>query len=371
VSAEPETSGVTIGEVREGNTKDQSRLATQDSRGGVQKAIEKKFIDEPPYSIGEMTGTPIYDIFIRTYPVDYPWLQYCLRSIFTYCTGFRKIWIVSPEKSISMRELEYENVEWKVMNEESTDGYLSQQIHKLYADVITNYEPDYILHIDSDTLFTRPVTPQDFFKDGKLVWYYTPYEQTETPWKSITEKFMDAEIKNEFMRRLPMMVPKFLYDSLRRYCVDVHDGQIVSDYIRRQPYREFSEFNALGAVAWLLHGDKFQFIDTTKGTMPEPFARQFYSWGGLTDEVKAEIQQILGGKQQERIDQAPQKEPEEPSSPAQNIPNGEMTVGEHVLWLLNYAEGSPSKRQYVMGLLDKANLKKLRRSKRAKKRLAK
>jgi len=160
------------------------RYSTNQTVSGVRPA------PDPPVDRGDpVAATPIYDIFIRTYPADYPWLDFCLVSIAKYTTGFRKIWIVSPEEPGLLRTTheKHLNIEWKKMNEESPDGYLSQQIHKLYADVITDYEPDYILHIDSDTLFTRPVTPQHFFTQPtgsldvskqKLIWYYTPYEQT-------------------------------------------------------------------------------------------------------------------------------------------------------------------------------------------------
>lgn len=371
------------GEAREStNVKDSGNIGPNDSRGGVQ--------------------SPVYDIFIRTYPVDYPWLQFCLRSINQYAIGFRKVWIVSPEPPVG--EYQCGNFrEWKVMNEEASDGYLSQQIHKLYADTITNYEADYILHIDSDTLFTRPVTPKDFFKDEKLIWYYTPYEQTETPWKPITEKFMKVEVKNEFMRRLPMMVPRWLYDQCRKNCFDNHK-MILSDYIRKQPYREFSEFNVLGAVAWIHYPDKFQWVNTTTDPMPEPLARQFFSWGGLTEDVKAEIQTILSGGANvpEAITHDNPASQGVAPLPAQNfqgwggIPctdgkiyppasvlpedvkpplvrsndDGYESPGEHVRWLADYVEGSPSRRQYVMQLLDKVKLKKLTRGRRGKKKVA-
>lgn len=355
-SSSPENGMRIVGEARESI----SRPHHGDSRGGQ---------------------TPIYDIFIRTYPVDYPWLQFCLRSINQYATGFRKIWIVSPEQSVGVNLSDWRGVEWKVLNEESKDGYLSQQIHKLYADVITDYEPDYILHIDSDTLFTRPVTPQDFFTqplgsldithEPKLIWYFTPYEQTETPWKPITEKFMNMEVvEHEFMRRLPMMVPRFLYDSLRRYCFDTHKT-ILSDYVRRQPYREFSEFNALGAYAYYWEYDKdFEWINTLSVEMPDPFARQFYSWGGMTKEVKAEIQAILGGSvQNTRLGGNAEESKGIVVDSPNTISNGEdMTIGDHVRALAEYAN-NPSRRQYVLGLLGKVNLKQMRKGRKPKKKV--
>lgn len=291
-------------------------LARENLTGAGQGPVAAGESGESPHSYSASANTPvradtnggtpsgrslICDIFIRTYPKDYPWLKHCLASIDKFCTGFRKIWIVSPEDAPVGKD---GSIIWKAMNDESEDGYLAQQITKLYADVITGYEPDYILHIDSDTLFTRPVTPVDFFHptgfstegklQRKLIWYYTPYEKTKTPWKPITEKFLGEHVANEFMRRLPMMMPKFLYAKMREFCFALHH-RIISEYVRTQPYREFSEFNALGAFAFSRHHDEFHWVNTEEGTIPAPFARQFYSWGGITDEVKKEIEQILDG----------------------------------------------------------------------------
>jgi hypothetical protein len=353
-------------------------------------------------------GEIIYDIFIRTYPGDYNWLAYCLKSIHKFATGFRKIWIVSPAETPFAPFFDPEFVEWKVLNEESEDGYLSQQIHKLYADAITGYEADYYLHIDSDTLFTRPVTPQDFFsRQGGMIWYYTPYENTETPWQPITEKFIGHGVPNEFMRRLPMMVPRWLYAKLREYCFFQHK-RIISEYIRTQPYREFSEFNALGACAWQYHHDKFHWVNTLEGEMPAPFARQFFSWDGITDEVKKEIQEILSGAAHagqtnseslptvsERIpDGGYPIPPAHPLSgtveheaggqrltvPTQKVlsekfldkdggafPNGEWTSGDHIRWLADYIKEKPNRRQYVLKQLAKARLLPLRKGRPHKK----
>lgn len=260
------------------------------------------------------------DIFIRTYPKDYDWLTYCLRSIDMFCTGFRKVWIISTEDAPAWFSIRAEHwagqfpMEWKKMNEETSDGYLAQQIHKLYADVITDYQPDYILLLDSDTLFTKPVTPEAFFYNGKLIWYMTDYNKIETPWKPVTEKFMGKPVQYEFMRRLPMMMPRWLFPKLREYCHKTH-GIIMSDYIRNQPLREFSEFNALGAFAHQYYRNDFEWSDTLEQATPAPLARQFFSWGGITDEVKKEIDSILGIKSEPLLD-----------TTAAVPPNGEIVV---------------------------------------------
>jgi FkbM family methyltransferase len=143
-------------------------------------------------------------------------------------------------------------------------------------------------------ILSKPVTPQDFFRNEKPVWYYTPYSQIATPWQPITEKFMGATVEHEFMRRLPIMVPRTLYPRLREFCHRKH-GQIISDYVRIQPLRAFSEFNAMGAFAYSHQHDLIEWVEATGDNLPEPVARQFHSWGGLTPQVKAEIENILSG----------------------------------------------------------------------------
>lgn len=237
------------------------------------------------------------DIFIRTYPGDYDWLFHCVASIGKFCRGFRKLMIVSTDNPpIWWNDGSRAGLppsEWKIMQDETPDGYLAQQITKMYADVVTDYQPDYILHLDSDVIFTRPVTPESFMHDGKIVWYYTPYSEIETPWQPIIEKFMGRPVEFEFMRRFPIMVPRWLYPRIREFCHKKH-GMIMSDYIRMQPPRAFSEFNVMGAYAWHFHKEMMYFVNTLGTVMDYPLARQFHSWGGITPEVKKELNHIFG-----------------------------------------------------------------------------
>ena len=328
--------------------------------------------------IGDRGAQPSCDIFIRTYPADYPWLKHCLQSINKYATGFRKIWIISPEESpFDMTSMGYH---WKKVNEETNDGYLAQQIHKLYADVITDYQADYILHIDSDTLFTCHVTPQTFLRGGKsVIWPYTPYAAIKTPWQPIMEKFMGFTPENEFMRRFPIMVPRWLYAKLREFCHNKH-GIIISDYIRNQPFREFSEFNALGCFAWKAYHDQFDWVNTLDNNDGAPsVARQFFSWGGITDQVKEEIASILSGGEVSGVRaEGPSSEVSETRSPPTQSPSGtesipvtepqpnppdmlptsvpELSLRDHIKILGEYSARNRDSRKYVRKLLRQEGL---------------
>lgn len=250
-------------------------------------------------SMASASGGATCDIFIRTYPGDYPWLEYCLQSISKFCSGFRKLWIITPqvnpqpEGSLLLADGSLLPVQWKQMNDETEDGYLAQQITKLYADVITDYQPDYILHVDSDVIFTKPTTPGDFMEDGKVVWLMTPYKDIETPWQPVTEKFMGEPVEFEFMRRFPIMVPRWVYPRVREFCHIRHD-MILSNYVQMQPHRAFSEFNVLGAYCYKYHHDKFHFQNTLFRDLPVESAKQFHSWSGITPEVKKELNAIFG-----------------------------------------------------------------------------
>jgi FkbM family methyltransferase len=258
-----------------------------DIRSVVQPSV---LLSDAAPNVQPAGAAPIYDILIRTYPGDYEWLAYCVLSIHKFCTGFRKIWVISPGPQPST----VKGVEWKVMNDETQDGYLAQQITKLYADVFNDYQADHILHVDSDVILTRPTTPQDFFKNGKLIWYFTPFEAIQTPWKPIMEKFMGFTMPFEFMRRLPMMLPRWLYPRLREFCFHIHRVPLC-DYVKAQPQRAFSEFNALGCYAYFHFKNEFEWVNTIEAAMPPTMAKQFHSWSGLTPEIKSEIETILSG----------------------------------------------------------------------------
>jgi hypothetical protein len=249
-------------------------------------------------------SAPVTDLFVKTYPKDIPWLSYCLRSAAKFAIDFRSIIIVSPNGLVDLFPLaDFPSQEsdtifewrWEPKAEYGNDGYLSQQVFKLMADTFT--DADYILMIDSDTIFTCPVTPETFFTNGKIDWMMTPYDQTNTPWKPITEKFLKQPVEFEFMRRAPQCIPGWLYADLRSFCEREH-GVTIDKYVMSQPYREFSEFNALGAFAYAFRKDKFNWINTDKvppDKWPKLVVDQRYSHGGLTDEIRAEWEKILTG----------------------------------------------------------------------------
>lgn len=234
----------------------------------------------------------IIDIFIRTYDKDLCWLPYSLRSIHKFCSGFRNIIICIPESQFKLLQDFNFTQEKIVFCPDYKDDYLGQQITKISAD---NYsDADFVLPHDSDTLFTCPTTPESFFKEGKPVILKTKYSSlgNSVPWKKVTEKALGFEVEYEYMRRHPFIYHNTTLKSFRDYMQNLHKKEI-SQYVIEQPGRAFSEFNAIGAFADKFENHKYHFQDTETEELPPLHVRQFWSWGGITDEVMKEIDTIL------------------------------------------------------------------------------
>lgn len=259
-------------------------------------------VDDPAKVWSDLNGREIIcDILIKSYPPDYELLRYCLRSIRKFASGFRRIVLVLPDDG----QVYPEQDEWDsiiplriIQMVENGEGYLVQQTVKASAHEWT--DADYILHLDSDCILTRPITPETFMRNnGKPIWLMTPWSHTDTPWQPITEKFLGEPVEFEFMRRFPFLIPRKLHLAISAFAL-AHHGQRLTDYILSQPHRSFSEFNALGALAYSRARDDFYWLDTTKEELPESVLIQRFSHDPLTDATREEYETILSGGEKDR-----------------------------------------------------------------------
>lgn len=212
------------------------------------------------------------DIFIRSYAADFKWLEYSLLSCKKFAKGFDAIHIAVPEQDKHLlSHLTLESVH--AISPSCNDGYLDQQITKLYADDFCKSE--YIFHLDSDCIWKKPVTPECFFKNGKPI--ILAEEGVVSPWPEITEKTLGWRDTKEYMRRLPIVYPRWVYGEFRQWIENKH-GMSIRQWIALQPYRSFSEFNTLGQWLYRFHNEKFEWLHPSDA---EVFAEQFWSWGGV------------------------------------------------------------------------------------------
>lgn len=228
-------------------------------------------------------------IFIRSYPKDFVWLQYCLRSIQKFCTGFHEVVLALPEGCMFPA-----TAERVVYVKERPPGYMHQQVSKVYADTYT--DADAVLYCDSDCVFTEPVTPEVFMTGDKPNWLYTPWENTspdaQKAWRGVMTKCLGEDPPAELMRRHPQLIPSWALQEFRAFILARH-GLSAEDYIMSQPSGRFSEFNCLGFYLWLHHRDRIHWMNT-EDYLPPTVLTQKWSHGGITPEIQDEFERILG-----------------------------------------------------------------------------
>lgn len=220
------------------------------------------------------------DIFIKSYPKDFEYLRWALKSITKYVTGYKNIHLLIPAGSkLTKIDLpERTKVHYVI---EKGKGYLFQQYLKMNAHKYC--KSNWIMFTDSDCIFNRPIDLQTLIVDNKVRLLKTKYDQVGDAicYKKPTEEYFDNrfEIEHEFMRRNGMI---FNRDTLVKL-ENVKEDQ--KEYILSRD--TFSEFNVMGYYAAYFDKKYYNVIDTDDWEFEEHFMTQFWSWGGFnTDKVQ-------------------------------------------------------------------------------------
>lgn len=240
------------------------------------------------------------DILIKSYKHDFPFLKYALKSIAKNCEKFRDLILVfdeGDEQDVALMDFkEFEEGFGKrpkiYFEPVKCDGYLNQQIIKMYADKYS--DADYFLFTDSDTVITRHCMPESFmYTVGMPYAFMTPYTSLKgaVPWQKVTEEVLGFKIGFEFMRRQPFLFHRSTLIKCRQYLEKIK-GKPLDKYISTRPNRDFSEYNVLGAWAHLFENRKYYFVHTEIGPMPPVYAKQFWSRSGFTPQVQEEMEAL-------------------------------------------------------------------------------
>lgn len=241
------------------------------------------------------SSVPKVEIFIVTYWKDADWLSYCLRSIKKFASGFSGVTVACPDKRNSriVKLAEEHGATLKLFKEPTGKGHLAQEVIKCNAD---NYCPDaeLILHVDSDCVFTEPVTPNDYLRAGKPLILFRPYAWLKanppkpplwnpTVWIPTVRAAVGSNPEVETMAALPIIHPRFIYAKVRA-AVEAHTKAGFEAYVYScksdWPYG-FCEFNTIGDVAWSGWKDSYVWHDVTKGGHVNMRLKQMWSHSGL------------------------------------------------------------------------------------------
>lgn len=227
-------------------------------------------------------------IQIVSYFKDRGWLDYAIESIEKFCSGFAGVVLVIPQDELNhFIDVKSNMISIKTYNrtKDKSKWHLHHQIMKCNAELYCP-EADFILHTDSDCIFTEPITPNEYFVDGKPVMLVEKYERLGgSNWKTTTDKALGINSVWETMRRHPAVHYRGMYSQFRS-AVMAHNRMQFENYVLRCkpdfPWG-FSEFNAIGNFImqrpeWR---DKYHIIDLETQQRPKDKLLQFWSHWGL------------------------------------------------------------------------------------------
>lgn len=250
-------------------------------------------------------------ILIASYARDYAWCEYNLKSIRKFAKGFHSVTLLVPSQDAALflkLEQAYSTTELPVLIKHYVvmpgKEFNHHQAMKCYADVYCP-QANFILHTDSDCIFTAPVTPGDYFVGDKPVLLKRSYADIIAKggehagsvwWQAQTERALGEPCPYETMRRHPAVHPKGLYKPHREHIERIHLTSF-TDYVLKQKntaLQGYSEFNSLGSFALRYFPDMHHWIDQQFEPSPIQKLHQNWSWiqGGV-DAKRHEIERIL------------------------------------------------------------------------------
>lgn len=235
------------------------------------------------------------DIFIKTYPGDQAWLEWCLKSVKRFAHGFRQVVIVSDAghgfQDTVLSNSKY--IEIATPPEHAPHGaqpgYLTQQIAKLCWHTYT--DADAVMMLDSDTILRREVSPTDFLRDGRPVWYYGTWDtQGGKKWRPGSEIVIGRDPPFSYMREHPFFLSR---DATRGFHAHVERrfGKGIADvYFDENIPAVISEFECFGAFLGCVDPSGYVLEEII---VPRGFVVQHWSWGGLDAETEARLEALL------------------------------------------------------------------------------
>jgi len=203
-------------------------------------------------------------IITVTYDKDLEYLKYNLKFIQKFCKGYHdNIVIIDDHENDCVETQNYldsigqkyfVNSEAKHVNK----GYIRQQYIKLFSDQYVSDDTEYICHVDTDNIFTSPHDPSVYFKDGlPIVGIQKWTDMSNNKFKQYTDNTVGFKSVYNFMRRMPLIYHKDLFESLRS-CIESNHGDII-EYLNT--LETFSEYNTLGAFAYMFQRDRYYWVD--------------------------------------------------------------------------------------------------------------
>jgi hypothetical protein len=244
---------------------------------------------------------------------DYQWAEYSVRSMQKYATGFAGVTICVPWNDLGQfLPLEQRTTKdgapifVKKYLEMPGKGMLHHQVMKLSADLF-NPEATYFMHMDSDCLFTEPVTPEDYFGRtglGELLPIiqcvrYTafPAGRAEYLWQKNVIDALDLfkeEVPFETMQRHPSVYYKTTYKQMRSRIEEVHKTRFEQYVLERENNfpQTFADWPTMGGYAYEYERERYFFEELAAPDIqrhPKQAHKVMQFWSHSNKEPRSEL----------------------------------------------------------------------------------
>lgn len=233
------------------------------------------------------------DMMIVTYRRDFPYLEWCLKSIAKFARGFNQLHILVPHEDVEdAQKLTWCGIEFpfkvRGYEEKPGKGMLWHMRQVLYADQWS--DADYIAHLDADCIFTEPITPADFFKEDRVILRYEPFTHIGRRhpqvlrWQECTQRCLPFPVIYETMRCLPLVYHRNTYLETR-FLMAKATGKTVPEYILEQQNefpQTWCEHVTLGNVAMNYFPEQYFPVEQKSDEVtPNNKLQQFWSHGKI------------------------------------------------------------------------------------------
>jgi hypothetical protein len=230
----------------------------------------------------------------NTYGKDIEWFKFSARSYSKFARGWDNALCLVPEpdRELFVQPCAEAGIELMSRAEWEGKGFNWHSMMQCSADLLLP-EAEAIWHIDSDTVFTQPVTPESWMKDGYLICGYKTYEhlnaiaKTETHsgiWKSRVDAALKGNATHSTMISPPYCHYREVYE-MTRYWIGVNHPEGFEEYIKgtqNEFPQGFAEFETLGAVAHRYFSKDYVWRDVLRDGHPsDGLVAEGWSHGGL------------------------------------------------------------------------------------------
>lgn len=279
------------------------------------------------------------DIFYKTYQGDYSFLAHSLKSVKKHGQGFRQVVIVTdhgqkeallelitPLKlpAVQVFELEskldiYKAIKLpkplrklkkkliKITGRTRHKRFISDTVGVGYeiqkaakCDWIQWSDADAVFQVDSDMVLTGPLHAEQLFEGDKPIWFCRPWEHFGPKhtkyWKPGSLWFYNLEdSQHSYMASIGSLITRELAIKFIEYVNDTYGCSLYRLYTNIN-YPSLSEYELLGLYADQYELEKnYVFYNPVTNRKALPPLKAFWSWGGITDEVKSEIEHLEKG----------------------------------------------------------------------------